>query len=230
MLKRFNRALVAIALGATALVAACTQQPDQKSDQTQPAATSEQPRPAATPTAAPTPVQIAQCVRDGLTADSRTAAQARTLQVNAEVTINGAKQRLAAGQSYWSLCSGPTLEQRLAAAEAQLATANQALTRARADLETVTQDRENLLPRAYVDPNAERSEDNTWKQVATDAQKDARVFGFMLFIAILALGIMGAIWFFTSHPKRPRAARQTTHDLTGVDPRGSATASGTAAD
>lgn len=243
MLKRFNTALMAIALGATALVAACTQQPEQKSDQSQPAATSEQPatspqrtaeqsRPAATPTAAPTPVQIAQCVRDGLTADSRTQAQARTLQVNAEVTINGAKQRLAAGQSYWSLCSGPSVEARLASI-----TTERNQWRAYA---------ERLEPLAMVNPQQGlNARGNTWfdeysrvnnlnNAMTADlakAQRDARVNGVLLFLAIAALFIMGAIWFFTSRSKRPGTAHQATHDLTGVDPRGSAaTTSGVAAD
>ena len=174
MLKHFHKALVAIAIGATALVAACNQQADEKSDQTaaaseQPARppqrAAEQPRPAAT-TSAPTPMRVMSCVTAGLTADNRTQAQARRLPVGAEVTINGAKQRLAAGQSYWSLCSGPSIHERLAASQRQLAEANEALRTLQEQLEAITAERDTLVPLAYIDPAADRNQDNTWKQAA----------------------------------------------------------------
>lgn len=225
-------ATIMTALGCAFALAACVGQNDQKTDQPAAAETAEQQAPApqrtvqaarpttTTPTA-PTPAQIAQCVRDGLAADNRTEAQARDLRVDAEVTINGTKQRLAAGQSYWSLCSGPSIEARLTSV-----TTERNQWRAYAE-------RLELL--AMVDPRQGLARENLWtshwtradaqntalNEQLAKAQRDARVYGFLFFIAIIAIIIMGAVWYFTSHPVTPR---KRANDLTGVDPRPATTA------
>lgn len=163
-------------LGCAFALAACVGQNDQKTDEAtatseQPARppqrTTEQPRPAATTTAAPTPVQIAQCVQAGLAADNRTETQARTLQVGAWVTINGTRQRVATGQSYWSLCSGPTLQQRLTTAEARIVTLTRERDVARAETAAISGRLDRVYAQwVYVDPEAGNGVENTWKHRA----------------------------------------------------------------
>lgn len=214
------------AFGCALALAACGDRNDQKTDQIAaasrqqaPAAsrrTAEQPSPATT-TAAPTPTQVATCMTAGLTADNRTQAQARRLPVGTEVTINGAKQRLAAGQSYWSLCSGPSVHERLAAAERQLAEANRALRTLQGQLDTVTVERNTLVPLAYIDPAADRNQDNTWKQVAEQA---AGIDWLKWIFLVWAMG-MTVIWFVTRRRHQGSKERTgfNTSGLEGVDPR-----------
>ncbi len=207
---------IVAALGCALALAACgSQNDDQKTDQpaatgtagqqapSAPRRTAEATRPAAATAAAPTPVQIAQCKRDGLAADNRTEAQARDLQVGAEVTINGTRQRLAAGQSYWSLCSGPSTEARLASV-----TAERDQWRAYAV---------RLEPLAMVNPQQGLdARGNTWvgqyrrvdglnTTMTADlakAQKDARVYGVLLFLAIVVIIGMAFLWFMTSRRRQ----------------------------
>lgn len=186
------------AFGCALALASCAgKDSDQKENAERPTAAAA--RPAATPprqtpaTATRTPVQIAACVTAGLTADHRKLAQARRLPVGAEVTINGAKERLAPGQSYWSRCTGPSLEERLAKAEADLAAARRELATAKRAEREAIRNGNNLLPWVYVDPSAGNDEANTWKY---QAQKGDGFGWLSWLIALMLAGALAGLFFF----------------------------------
>lgn len=192
-------------LGCALTLAACVGGNDQKADRSDATQTAGSeaptaPQRTASPAQPPAPaaIPVAQCTAAGLAADHRTLTQARSLQVGAEVTINGTKQRLAAGQSYWSLCSGPSLEERLAIVTA-------ARDRALANLITRTEERNaaraqvrELRPLVYVDPAAGNTADNTWKH---RAQQNAGIDWLKwAFLAIAIVSVAG--WVFTARRRR----------------------------
>lgn len=155
--------------GCALTLAACFGQNEQKAEE--PAATAEEqaasaPQQTATPQQQPAPLAVpaAKCMADGLAADKRTLTQARTLQVGAEVTINGVKKRLAAGQSYWSLCAGPTTEERLAVVTKERDEARAALVIATEELNAAKTELNDLRSIATKAEPAKKEDGISWRQ------------------------------------------------------------------
>lgn len=180
-------------LGCALTLSACWGGNDQKAEQ--PAATAEEqaasaPLRTATPRQQPAPVAVATatCMTNGLAADKRTLAQARTLQVGAEVTINGVKKLLAAGQSYWSLCAGPTTEERLALVTKERDEARAALVIATEELNAAkTELRDSRSIATKAEP-AKKENGISWRQ-----------WPYLLCGIVIGIAIG---WFFTSRRRR----------------------------
>ncbi len=88
-----------------------------------------------------TETQRMNCVIAGATADGLTVAEAGNVAVGHEGTIDGRKVTFQSGDTYYSLCGGPSAEERLA---------------------IVSNERADISEWIYQDPEAARVRSNTW--------------------------------------------------------------------
>jgi len=181
----------------------------------------ERPAPAASATTQ-TPADTATCTTESLRADGVTEAQARNEVAGTMVSIRGVPTALPDGGSRWSLCSGPTLEQRLATAEAELATVQGQLIAAQ-------NENGQLKELAYVNGQ----DGQTWRDFVADLQtnnaelRPASVWAKIWFGVAVVLGMV-MIWaLLTRNPRRkapidmmPRAEEPRGPIVHGPEPVG----------
>ncbi len=152
---------------------------------------SENPQLVTIPTARPESDTM-NCVVAGRTADNRTEAQARDLDVGTEVTIDGEKKALPQGGSYYSLCKGATAEERLAATSINL-------TRTTAQFSQANTTLEQAQSWIYVDPTGPKVRENTWNYQAIQGKKsldNAVTLNFLLglFGVLVTIGMIVAMF------------------------------------
>jgi len=150
--------------------------------------------------AAKTPTEIMNCVVAGLKADGRTLAQARSLPGTADVTINNVKQKLGDGNSYYTLCAGPSLQERLTASSANLTRALDSFTAANAKID-------EARPFVYVDVTGPLTRENTQVFRAEQAEatlENAQSWDWVQNLLIIIFG--AALIFVIIQARRPMTA------------------------
>lgn len=118
----------------------------------------------ASPTLVPVPplrtaTETMNCVVDGLEADHRTLTEARTLQATDDVTIDGKKQKLGAGHTYYSRCAVPGVAEQLTATTTNFNVTTNAL----ASANGVIRDSQAWI---YRDTASPKIRENTWRYAA----------------------------------------------------------------
>ncbi len=138
----------------------------------------------------PTVVPTHVCVAAGLEADSRTEEQATGLWVGTMVTINGRSLALPEGGSYSSLCEADNARAEIERLTLQLAEVTEQLEAADARLEAVSGDLaeangqlDTWRPYVWINPNADRDDQVTWK---TEAEEAKAANELLILLAVLA--------------------------------------------